>query len=177
MSLFANGIVPQRNSRIRSLGGDHLTGNINSNQESNTFNENDKSDHYKDSLLSASTKSTSLDSPPPRCVSFPTNLHGIEKDDVFEHGIGTGIDNPVFGNGIEAHPLPCNGKMYRPFSSESRRAMKRNGTNPVFNAPRVTITADCENDSEPTKNDVNKLEQQTDPLSKAANGDLAPVEG
>ena len=55
--------------------------------------------------------------------------------------------------------------------------MKRNGTNPVFNAPRVTITADCENDSEPTKNDVNKLEQQTDPLSKAANGDLAPVEG
>lgn len=194
MSLFANGIVPNRNSRGRSLGGDHLPGS-GLKQDSLDDNRHNTGDNHKCSLLSTSTKSTTVDSPPPRCVSFPTNLKSVDKCGVFDHAFRSGMDNPVFSQDTEENSRPCNGQIPRPFSDGTRRGLKQNGTHLGFVAPRVTITIENENKSGLTKDELisnrkefeknaivsnNRLkESPCRPCSpiRSSKNELAPVDG
>jgi hypothetical protein len=147
MSLFCNGVVTQRNnSRVRSLGGDHLPGQTNHDVDESNFNVNSP-DYHKSSLLSTSTKSTTVDSPPPRCVSFPANLPGRDRDIVFEPNGESGIDNSAYRKDNEdATPRMPNGNATRSFSAGSR--YKRNGIIHPMNAPQVTITAEVANEND-----------------------------
>lgn len=149
MSLFCNGVVAHRNSRVRSLGGDHLPGQSNHDSDDRIFHLNNP-DYHKSSLLSTSTKSTTLDSPPPRSVSFPANLPGRERTE-------SGIENNAFHKDYEDNgDKMANGSAKRSFSAGSR--YKRNGGIHPMSAPRVTITAEVPNEDvfqEETENGTN----------------------
>ncbi len=152
MSLFCNGAVGQRNSsRIRSLGGDHLPGQINVDESKSNSN---LSDYHKSSLLSTSTKSTTVDSPPPRCVSFPANLPG--RDIIAAPSDEGGIENSAYRKDSEdITPRMPNGSAIRSFSAGSRH--KRNGIIHPINAPRVTITAEVANESDLAEDAMEKV--------------------
>lgn len=160
MSLFCNGTVTQRNSgRLRSLGAYNLPGQTNNESNDGDSFKVNSPDYHKSSLLSTSTKSTTVDSPPPRCVSFPANLQGRDRDRniIFEPGGESGIENTAFGQDNEDTLRLSNGT--RSFSAGAR--YKRNGTIHPINAPTVTITAEVANEndrSEDTTNSVNNNE-------------------
>ena len=158
MSLFCNGAVTQRSStRVRSLGGDHLPGQTNHDVDDSNFGINTP-DHHKSSLLSTSTKSTTVDSPPPRSVSFPNSLPGrdIITEPIGEHGFS---NNAYRKDSEDITPQAPNGSAIRSLSAGSR--FKRNGIIHPMNAPRVTVTAEVANEndlaedaSEDANNDV-----------------------
>lgn len=187
MSLFCNGAVtPRNNSRLRSLGSDNLPGQTNRDIDDSNFNLNSP-DNHKSSLLSTSTKSTTVDSPPPRCVSFPANLPGRDKNIIFEPGGENGIENSAYRKDCEDVTLRTpNGSVIRSFSAGSR--YKRNGVIHPANTPRVTITAEVVNENEPAEKPTenidnnesehnlhvpsNDQDERTDGLVSAANKPL-----
>lgn len=188
MSLFCNGMVTQRNSsRLRSLGGYNLP--------VQTYNDGDNSnvnspDYHKSSLLSTSTKSTTVDSPPPRSVSFPANLPGRDRDRniIFEPGGEGGKENTAFRKDKEDTPRMSNGT--RSFSAGSR--YKRNGIIHPASTPTVKITPEIANENnlaQDTTNSVNnesehnlnvpinERDEETDAQVTAANKPLTIAEG
>ena len=188
MSLFRNGAVtPRNNSRLRSLGSDNLPGQTNHDVDESNFNLNSP-DNHKSNLLSTSTKSTTVDSPPPRCVSFPFNLPGRDKNVILGPAGGeNGIENSAYRKDCEDVTLrKPNGSAIRSFSAGSR--YKRNVVIHPVNTPRVTITAEVVNENEPAEKpteNVNKNEsehnlhvpsndhdEKTDGLVSAANRPL-----
>ena len=144
MSLFCNGVVAQRNnSRLRSLGSDNLPGQTDQFADESNFSP----DYHKSSLLSTSTKSTTVDSPPPRSVSFPANLPGRDRNIIFEPGGESGIENNGYRKDNEDVTVRTpNGSSSRSFSAGSR--YKRNGIIYPIIAPRVTITAEVANEKD-----------------------------
>lgn len=154
-------MAQRNNSRIRSLGGDHLPGQSNHDVDETNFSVNSP-DYHKSSLLSTSTKSTIVESPPPRSVSFPANLPGRERSNAIEPGGGGGHENSAYRQESEdgMSRLP-NGSATRSFSAGSR--YKRNGVIYPMNAPRVTVTADVTNQndlSEETENNSDNNESE-----------------
>ena len=162
MSLFCNGVVtPRNNSRLRSLGSDNLPGQTNRDIDENGFNLNSP-DNHKSSLLSTSTKSTTVDSPPPRSVSFPANLPGRDKHVIFEPASENGVENSAYRKDCDdITPRAPNGSAIRSSSAGSR--YKRNGVIHPVNAPRVTVTAEVVNENalegKPTGN-INNSESE-----------------
>ena len=148
MSLYCNGVITQRgNTRIRSLGGDHLPGQINHEIDESSFIANTP-DYHKSSLLSTSTKSTTVDSPPPRCVSFPSSLPGRENitEPIEENGIQNNAYRKDSEDMTSRAPRAPNGSAIRSLSAGSR--LKRNGIIYPMNAPRVTVTAEVANEND-----------------------------
>ncbi|XP_046842139.1 potassium voltage-gated channel subfamily C member 1-like [Xenia sp. Carnegie-2017] len=144
MSIFNGGTYRNTNGK-RSGGENNLL------EEATNHKTKDDSDssqlNHKSSILSTSTKSTMVDSPPPRELSFIENPTVREKLITFDTGQKEGIENNAYNEECKNIPARMtNGTAYRSMSAGSR--YKCNGIIHRHSAPRVMITAEVNNDNE-----------------------------
>ena len=187
MSLFTNGVIPQRHSRVRSLGSDCLP-----EQQKTDDGKKETADDHKSSLLSTSTRSTAIDSPPPRSLSFPSNLPDIaDKSAVTSVTVVGAMDNHAFNNDVGCTEYEAGEPNYH--SEGSLTGTRHNyGTIQSLKTPRVTITTDedtaCTSINEQwhltnneIKNNISSLpgedKRSTQTPSPTRNGALTPIDG
>lgn len=144
MSIFNGGTYRNTNGK-RSGGENNLSEEVTNHK---TKDDSDSSQlNHKSSILSTSTKSTMVDSPPPRELNFIENPTVREKLITFDTGQKEGIENNAYNEECKNIPARMtNGTAYRSMSAGSR--YKCNGIIHRHSAPRVMITAEVNNDNE-----------------------------